>query len=141
MFLKLYGKQISESLSKDASIYVLDELLLLQIECMNHQIRAIGHSLTWLELILDPWPGWICSHGDKEIAPFEVAIYGQFILKKLLHVTCALCKGRRQDNPLTERLCVCINICSHCIGQARVHLTMNGVLIQHDEAQPFLLSL
>jgi hypothetical protein len=133
-FLKLDDKHISEGLSKNSILYVLDELLLLCIEGMDDQIRAISCSLTWEKLVLDFWPGWICSHGEKEICTLEVAIDGQSVLKKLLHVACAACKRWWQNNPLTERLKMGIDVCSHSVCQARVDLAPNVVLVQHNKA-------
>jgi hypothetical protein len=91
-FLKLNDKHISEGLSEDSILYVLDELLLLCIEGTDDQIRAISCSLTWKKLVLDFWPGWICGHGEKEICTLEVAIDSQSVLKKLLHLACASCE-------------------------------------------------
>ena len=88
-FLKLYGEQISYSLSKNASLDVLYHLCLLCIECPDNHIRAICCSLTWLKGILNLWPGKICGHGKKEITSPAMTVDGQCILKKLLHVTCA----------------------------------------------------
>jgi hypothetical protein len=87
--LELDDKHISEGLSKNSILYVLDELLLLCIEGTDDQIRAIGCSLTWEKLVLNLWPCRVCSHGEKEICTLEEAIDGQGILKKLLHLTCA----------------------------------------------------
>ena len=66
-------------------------------------------------------------------------IDGQCVLEKLLHMMGASWKGGRQDDSLTERLCVNIYICSHTICEASIDLSTNGVLIHHDEAQPVLL--
>jgi hypothetical protein len=116
--LKLYGEEVSHGLSKYASLNVLYEILMLCIKCMDDHIWAICCCLTWLKGILNLWPGRICGHGKKEIASLAVTVDGQCILKKLLHVTCAFCKRRRKDDPLTEGLCVYIKVCSHCICQS-----------------------
>ena len=88
-FLELVDEHISKSLSKNAILYVLDELLLLCIESTDDQIWAISCILTWEKLVLNFRPSRICGHGEKEIGTLEEAIDGQGILEKLLHLACA----------------------------------------------------
>ena len=54
-FLKLNSEHISMNISKNASLNVFYDLLLLCIECMNNHIRVISCTLTWLKLILNLW--------------------------------------------------------------------------------------
>ena len=99
---------------------------------MDDDIWAICCSLTWLEGILNLWPGRIRSHGKKEIVSLAVTVDGQCVLKKLLHVSCASCKRRRKDDPSTKGVWVYIKVCSDSICQSQIYLATNGVLIHHD---------
>jgi hypothetical protein len=138
--LELDYKDITNSLAKDATLNVLDQLPALCLESPNCQIRTICWILTWQQGILDLWPVGVGSHGEKEITTFEVPIDSQCILEKLLHVTGASSKGGWQDDPPTKSSGVCINVGCNGICKPRIHLTAKLALAGHDIHQTILLT-
>ena len=120
--LELYDKDVTDNLSKDSSLYILDELPALGLKHANDEIRTLSGILTWVEGILDLGPVGVGSHGKEEVTTFKAAIDGQGVLELLLHVASAACKAGRQDEPLTKSVEVGVDVSSDGVCESRIQL-------------------
>jgi hypothetical protein len=138
--LELNHKNMTNHLAKDATLHVLDQIPALGLKCTNGKVWTVCWILTWEKSVLDLWPVGVGSHREKEVATIEVPVNRQRILEKLLHMTGAPCKRRRQDNPLTKFTKIGINIGCNGICKPRVQITANFPLAGHDEHESILLA-
>jgi hypothetical protein len=104
--LELHSVDISSQLSKQSIPDLLQQSLLLLLEHMCHNVRAISSSLgsAILKLeqsLLDLRPIGVGSHGQEDVRLSPIATDGHGVLEELVHVARTALVGGGEDNALT----------------------------------------